>query len=104
MKQIVLPASYYEQFGADYSLPVPGEGYGGWKTADLPLDLSKTAVVLMHAWDVGTMEENPGVYDACEYIPRFMEICKNVLPPLLDAGWKAGIKLYHVARAITIRI
>ncbi len=96
MRRIVLPARYYEQFGADYSLPVPGEGYGGWKQAMLPLDLDKTAVVVMHAWDVGTPEENPGVYSACEYIPRSVEICQKVLPPLLAAVRRAGVKLYHV--------
>ena len=28
-------ANYYQQFDADYSRDVPGEGYGGWQRAEI---------------------------------------------------------------------
>ena len=31
MKPVKLPASYYQQFDADFTREVPGEGYAGWK-------------------------------------------------------------------------
>ena len=37
-----------------------GEGYGGWKTSDIELAPDHTAVVVMHAWECGTMEQWPG--------------------------------------------
>ena len=34
---IRLQAGTYQQFDADYSLPVPGEGYGGWRQAEIAI-------------------------------------------------------------------
>ncbi|NLA85532.1 MAG: hypothetical protein GX854_13710 [Clostridiales bacterium] len=93
----IVPAWYYQQFDADYNLEFPGEGYGGWKKADLPINPERTAVILMHAWDTGTMEEFPGWYRAVEYIPRAVEICDNLLPGFLQKLRKSGIKLIHAA-------
>ena len=76
-------AQYYQQFDADHSLEVPGEGYGGWKSVEI--DPGSAALVVMHAWDCGTLEQYPGWYRAVEYIPRSQEICRTVFPPLLGA-------------------
>ena len=94
---IKLPAHYYEQFDADYTLDVPGEGYGGWKTAELEIDPQHTALVVMHAWDCGTYEEYPGWYRKIEYIPRSAAICREVFPPLLSAVRASEMDLFHVA-------
>ena len=67
---IRVPASYYQQFDADFNREVPAEGYGGWKRAEVEVSLQHTAVVVMHAWDCGTREEYPGWHRAVEYIPR----------------------------------
>jgi len=85
MKTIQVPANYYQQFDADYSLEVPAEGYGGWQKTEIELALEHTAVVVMHAWDCGTYEDYPGSWRAVEYIPRSYEICRTVFPPLLAA-------------------
>lgn len=50
MPKTKIIANYYQQFPADYSLEVPGEGYGGWKRAEIDLDIDGTALVVMHAW------------------------------------------------------
>lgn len=96
MKIVNTPTYYYEQFDADYGLEIPAEGYGGWKKAILPLNLNKTALVVMHAWDCGTYEQYPGWYHAVEYIPRSIEISKTVFPPLLKAVRESGMKVFHV--------
>jgi hypothetical protein len=93
---IRLPASYYQQFDADLTRDVPGEGYGGWKRAEIELSRSHTAVVVMHAWDCGTQQQYPGWYRAVEYIPRANAICEQVFPPLLQAVREHGIPLFHV--------
>ena len=67
---MILKASYYQQFDADFSLDVPAEGYGGWKAADIEIAPQHTAVVVMHAWDTGTREQFPGWRRAVEYMPR----------------------------------
>src|SRR5205085_5264054 len=95
-KTIRLPANYYQQFDADSSLDVPGEGYGGWKRAEVELSRPHTAVDIMHAWDCGTREQYPGWYRAVEYIPRANAICEQVFPPLLQAVREQGIRLFHV--------
>lgn len=91
-----VPADYYQQFDADYTLEIPAEGYGGWKTAEIEIDLARTAVVVMHAWHPRTYEEFPGWYRAVEYLPRARQICETVFPPLLDGVRRAGVKLFHV--------
>jgi hypothetical protein len=91
-----LPAWYYQQFDADYSLDVPGEGYGGWRREPIELAMEHTALVVMHAWDCGTRQQFPGWYRAVEYIQRSGRICEEVFPPLLAAVRKAGMTLFHV--------
>lgn len=93
---VCVPAYYYQQFDADYTLDVPAEGYGGWKKAELQLDLARTAVVVMHAWYPRTYEEFPGWYRAVEYLPRAREICATVFPRLLGGIRSANIRLFHV--------
>ncbi|RAV08172.1 hypothetical protein [Paenibacillus contaminans] len=96
MAIITLPTHYYRQFDADYSLDVPGEGYGGWDKADLPLNLDHTALVVMHALDCGTNEQVPGHFRAVEYIPRSYDISRTVFPGLLGAVRASGMKVAHV--------
>ena len=88
--------NYYQQFHADYSLDVPGEGYGGWKKTELEFSTDHTAVVVMHAWDCGTLQEFPGWWRCVEYIPRAQEICRTVFPPLLSAVRASALPLFHV--------
>src|SRR5690606_21686676 len=96
MKSILVPTNYYQHFDADLSLEVPGEGYGGWKKRDLPLSLENTAVVVMHAWDIGTPEQYPGWRRAVEYTPRSYAISRDVFPDLLGTVRRSGLKLFHV--------
>lgn len=91
-----VPAYYYQQFDADYQQEVPAEGYGGWKRAEITLDLNRIAVVVMHAWNPRTPEQFPGWYRAVEYLPRSAQICREVFPPLLAGIRAAGVKLFHV--------
>lgn len=93
---IRVPAHYYQQFDADYTLEVPAEGYGGWQTAEIEMDLSRIAVVVMHAWHPRTREEFPGWYRAVEYLPRSAQICREVFPRLLGGVREAGVRVFHV--------
>lgn len=96
MANVRLPASYYQQFDADFHLDVPGEGYGGWKQTEIEVALEHTAVVALHAWDCGTRDLFAGVHRACEYIPRADQICRTIFPPLLSAVRRSPVKLFHV--------
>lgn len=89
-------ACYYQQFDADYSRDVQGEGFGGWQKGEIELSAAHTAVVVMHAWDCGSFEELPGVWRSCEYIPRSYEIARTVFPPLLAAVRASRLRLFHV--------
>jgi hypothetical protein len=91
-----IPAHYYQYFDADYDLDVPAEGMGGWKQAELTFDRDRTALVVMHAWDVGSRAEYPGIYRAVEYLSRDQAIVRDVFPPLLRAVRETGTKLIHV--------
>ncbi|MFO7636825.1 MAG: hypothetical protein R6W96_05920, partial [Clostridia bacterium] len=97
MRKRNIPAWYYQQFDADHTRDVPGEGYGGWKKAVLGLDLDKTALVVMHAWDCGHYEDHPGWFRAVEYIPRAEHIAATVFPPLLQAFRERSLAVLHVA-------
>ena len=89
-------ANTYQQFDADFSLDVPAEGMGGWDKVEIDLAPEHTALVVMHAWDIGTYEDYPGWWRACEEIPRTYEICRTVFPPLLTAVRYSGLELFHV--------
>jgi hypothetical protein len=93
---VKIQANYYQQFDADYSRDVPGEGYGGWQKGEIEISASHTAVVVMHAWDCGTPEAFPGVWRSCEYLPRSVEIARTVFPALLSAVRPSPLKLFHV--------
>lgn len=100
MSTITVPTHYYRQFDADFTLDVPGEGYGGWNKADLPLSLEHTAVVVMHAWDAGTRERYPGWHRAVEYLSRTDDINHSVFPELLDTVRQSPIKLFHIVGGV----
>lgn len=96
MKTLRLPARYYQQFDADYSLDVPAEAYGGWKIDDVELSPQHTAVVVMHAWKSGTPKQYPGWHRAVEFLSRASQICRDVFPPLLHAAREANLPIFHV--------
>ena len=91
-----LKARYYQQFDADITREVPGEGFGGWRSAEVDVSREHTAVVVMHAWDTGTAEAFPGWYRAVEYLGRANEIGRVVFPRLLGAARAARVPVLHV--------
>jgi hypothetical protein len=96
MRLVKMPVNYYQQFDADYHLDVPAEGFGGWKKGVVEMDLDRTAVVVMHAWDYGTPEQFPGWHRVEEHIPRIDRIVREVFLPLLAGVRKHHVKLWHV--------
>jgi nicotinamidase-related amidase len=91
-----LPAQLYRQFDADPALAVPGEGFGGWYTVEAELSPTRTALVVMHAWDCGQPHEFPGWRRAVEYTPRAERILREVFPPLLTAVRNSSLPVFHV--------
>ncbi|MFM1851429.1 MAG: hypothetical protein RIS54_1113 [Verrucomicrobiota bacterium] len=96
MYPVKLRTHYYQQFDADYARDVPGEGYGGWKTGEVELSPQHTALVVMHAWDCGGLDEYPGWRRAVEYYPRAVQIARDVFPPILDAVRASTMPVFHV--------
>jgi len=91
-----LLAHYYQQFDADYSREVPAEGFGGWKNAEVEIAPARTALVVMHAWEAGTMAQWLGWRRAVEYHPRALEILAKVFPPLLSVVRSSALPVFHV--------
>jgi hypothetical protein len=91
-----VPAHYYQQFDADFSLEHPVEGYEGWKTAELDLDPAHTAVVVMHAWDLGGITQFPGQFRCCYEVMATYQVCRDVFPGLLTAVRRSPFRLFHV--------
>ncbi len=96
MKRLELAAQYYQQFDADLERDVPGAGYGGWQRGQIEIAAEHTAVAVMHAWDCGTAEEYPGWHRAVEYLPRAVEISREIFPALLGAVRQSPLPLFHV--------
>jgi len=96
VKTVRLRAGYYRQFDADLTREIPAEAFHGWTTAEVPLALDHTAVVVMHAWDCGTPAQYPGWRRVGEFIPRTEEICRSVFPRLLSAVRASPLRLFHV--------
>ncbi len=102
--EIRTPAWFYAQHGANYSLPHPGQGYGGWTKTDIPIDPAHTAIVCMHCWYVPPREEYPGIYKLCEYIPRSQQIMDELMPSFLEKTRASGIRIIHVGSQIEISL
>jgi nicotinamidase-related amidase len=96
MTVINVPTWYYQQFNADYTLAHPAKGYGGWKKQSLPLNLSKTGFVVMHAWDPYNYEQYKGWYKAVEYLPRARKLLDTTFPLLLESLREQNCHIYHV--------
>jgi len=96
MPPVTIPATYYQQFDADYARAIPAEGYGGWRKADIEIAPEHTALVVMHAWEAGTMEQWPGWRRCVEYHPRALRILAEVFPPLLTAVRASTLPVFHV--------
>jgi hypothetical protein len=91
-----LPAQIYRQYDADPARPVPAESFGGWRSLDVELDPSRTALVSMHAWDATQPGRFPGWDRTVEYRPRARRILAEVFPPLLAAVRASRLPLFHV--------
>ncbi|MBI4557600.1 MAG: hypothetical protein HY706_08455 [Candidatus Hydrogenedentes bacterium] len=95
-RPIAIPTWYYQHFDGDYRLETPEDAFGGWKKTALEFSRDNTAVVSMHAWDAGTREQYPGWYRCVPYIPRSLEICREIYPGMLSAVRASDIPLFHV--------
>jgi nicotinamidase-related amidase len=87
---------FYQQFDADPSRDVPAENYGGWGTDDVDIDLKRTALVVMHAWDPGDPAVDQAWWRTVEYLPRAKRILEEVFPSLLSAVRSSGMQVFHV--------
>ncbi len=93
---IQIPAWYYKHHDADFDLEVPEAGFGGWAKDTLEFSGEHTAVVSMHAWDAGTLEEFPGWWRVVPYIPRANAIARDIYPGLLATVRASSLPLFHV--------
>lgn len=93
---VKIPAWHYQHFDADFRLDVPERSFGGWQRESLEFSLSHTAVVSMHAWDMGTFDEFPGWWRVVPWVVRAQRILRDVFPGLLEAVRAAHIPLFHV--------
>lgn len=91
-----IKAGHYRQHDADFTLDVPAEGFGGWRKSEIEIDPKRTALVVMHAWDVGTREQFPGWHRVVEFFSRSEGICRDVFPPLLSAVRASPVRVFHV--------
>ena len=92
----MIPARRYVQRGADHSLEHPGLGFKGWTDIEVPVDPEHTAIIVMHAWDMGTQQTQPVSWDTVEYIERAEKITAERFPGFLEKVRASGIRLIHV--------
>ncbi|MBD3186883.1 hypothetical protein GF325_08665 [Candidatus Bathyarchaeota archaeon] len=92
-----IKARYYKQYNANYELEIPAEGFDGWQEREIEIDLSRLALISMHAWDYGARMDFPGWYNHVEYIPRARDILEKVFPCLLENARASPVHVFHVA-------
>jgi nicotinamidase-related amidase len=93
---ITIPTWYYQHHDADFARDVPEENFGGWQRTPLDHARHHTALVVMHAWDIGSYEDYPGWWRFVPYIARANRICAEVFPPLLAAVRRSDWPVFHV--------
>lgn len=91
-----LTARLYRQFDANPHAPVPAESYGGWQSVEVELDPTRTALVVMHAWDCGPPHAFPGWRRSVDYMARAEKILAEVFPRLLATVRSSPLPVFHV--------
>jgi len=105
-KILRLKGAYYRHHPIDFSQVAMGAlGMKGWgETVDIEAPLNETALVSMHAENIGLIPEIPyadrgplaGYMRWLEYEGRKMDIARTVYPQILGAARKAGMAVVHV--------
>ncbi len=102
---IRVPWHFYQHYPADFSAwSRAARGFRGWTSEERELDLSRTALVLMHLPDAGLTPDSewgpdslrPDTLGTVEWVPRTMELLTNRLPRLVKAARAAGVTVVHV--------
>jgi hypothetical protein len=106
-KSIRLKGAYYRHYPIDFSQRELGAlGMNGWgETVDVEAPVGETALISMHAENIGLVPEIPyadrgplaGYMSWLEYEGRKMEIVRSVYPRLLAAARDTGLPVVHVA-------
>jgi hypothetical protein len=106
-KTLRLKGAYYRHHPIDFSQGALGAlGMKGWgETVDVDAPVKETALVSMHAENIGLIPEIPyadrgplaGYMRWLEYEGRKMDIARTVNPRILGAARRAGLAVVHVA-------
>jgi hypothetical protein len=106
-RNLRLKGAYYRHHPVDFSRRELGAlGMKGWgETIDVEVPVQETAIVSMHAENIGLVSEIPyanrgplaGYMRWLEYEGRKMEIVRTVYPRILAAARGAGLRVVHVA-------
>ena len=107
LKSLRLKGAYYRHHPIDFSQGELGAlGMKGWgETIDVDAPVKETALVSMHAENIGLVPEIPyadrgplaGYMRWLEYEGRKMAIARTVYPRILAAARGAGLDVVHVA-------
>jgi len=106
-KYLKLQGAYYRHHPVDFSRGELGAlGMKGWgETVEVETPIVETALVSMHAENIGLVPELPyddrgplaGYMRWLEYEGRKMDILRTVYPRILAAARRAGLAVVHVA-------
>lgn len=106
-KNLRLRGAYYRHHPVDFSKGALGAlGMKGWgETVEVEAPVDETALVSMHAENIGLVPEIPyadrgplsGYMRWLEYEGRKMDIVRTVYPRILAAARGAGVAVVHVA-------
>jgi len=106
-KTLRLKGAYYRHNPIDFAQgPLGALGMKGWgETVDVEAPLAETALVSMHAENIGLIPEIPyadrgplaGYMRWLEYEGRKVDIARTIYPKILAAARGAGLNVVHVA-------
>ncbi len=106
-KVLRLKGAYYRHHPIDFSQgPLGALGMKGWgETVDVDAPAAETALVSMHAENIGLVPELPysgqgplaGYMSWLEYEGRKVDIAGTVYPKILAAARGAGLSVVHVS-------
>jgi len=91
-----------------YYRPIPIDK-SGYETEIVELDAARTALVVMHCWDIGCEggpQIDPNFWVGMGFYENFREaerIMRECIRPAMDAARKAGVLVCHVESAQTSR-
>jgi len=102
---IELPVHFYRMYPINYQAKYPSDAMLGWGSDTINLDINKTALIVMHTWNLGLDDKLPWPpkerclekqMQSTEWVKRYRKDVKQI-EEILNFARKHNMNICHIA-------